>query len=444
MTRISTALALVGDTTINGTSQGEGHTKLDSHANMCVLGKYCYLLSELSTARTVSAGAFAESAGGLEEVPIVDAMLSYDCEQTNQTYLLVPQNVLSLDSMDDSLIPPFFLRETGIIVNKRAKIHCDPDTVTEEDHTIQDLDTGLFITMQLRSIFSYFLMRKPSEDDIEDGGVVIMTPEGVSWDANNQNFTDKKRSMTNKKEELRQPIYKRKEFVEEDGLENINSILVMDDNVNRHNKDAVIAASDAQAVDFLTEKEVDIGYRMSEAAATAVKPFSLVWNPVFESMPVGQDQVSAIISSVSNSLEPQWFYGALETQTAVSKLKMSVGATSIIEPEEEDDLWTNEEPWNVMIDNSSLEKMVEGLDSDIAATATKAKGVTPERLSKIWSINIETAKGTIKLTSQHVKHEGSIHLKQRYATNDRMLRYKQIQTHFCMDIFQVTVKAVSQ
>ena len=111
-----------------------------------------------------------------------------------------------------------------------------------------------------------------------------------------------------------------------------------DDNVNRHNKDAVIATFEAQDVDFSTEKELDIGYRMSEAAATAVKPFSSNWNPVFECMPVGQDQVSAIISSVSNTLDPQSFYDALETQTVVSKLKMSVGATSIIEPEGEDDL----------------------------------------------------------------------------------------------------------
>ena len=67
------------------------------------------------------------------------------------------------------------------------------------------------------------------------------------------------------------------------------------------------------------------------------------------------------------------FYDALETQTAVSKLKVSVGATSIIEPEEPDDLWTNEEPWNVEIDISSLEKMVDNLESEIGATATKAE-----------------------------------------------------------------------
>ena len=62
--------------------------------------------------------------------------------------------------------------------------------------------------------------------------------------------------------------------------------------------------------------------------------------------------------------------------------------------------------------------MVDNLESEIGATATKARGVTPERLSKIWSIDIEIAKRTIDLTSQYDKHTGSDHLKQRYSTND--------------------------
>ena len=87
--RISATLALICDALVKGISQGEGTTELDSHANMCVIGKNCYLLSKLSLARTVSIGAFAESTGGLDEDSVVDAMLAYDCEQTNQVYLLV-------------------------------------------------------------------------------------------------------------------------------------------------------------------------------------------------------------------------------------------------------------------------------------------------------------------------------------------------------------------
>ena len=95
----------------------------------------------------------------------------------------------------------------------------------------------------------------------------------------------------------------------------------------------------------------------------------------------------------------------------------------------------------MQIDINNLENLVNNIESEISTTArTKAKGVTPERLSKIWSIDIETAKKTIDLTSQHVKHEGSSHLKRWYSTNDRMLQYNRIGTHFLWIYFKLLVK----
>ena len=88
--------------------------------------------------------------------------------------------------------------------------------------------------------------------------------------------------------------------------------------------------------------------------------------------------------------------------------------------------------------------MIDDLESEVSAAVGRAKDVTPERLSKIWLIDIDTAKRTIDLTSQHVKHEGSDHLKCQYSTNNRMLRYKRIRTHFFVDMFEVIAKAISQ
>ena len=102
----------------------------------------------------------------------------------------------------------------------------------EEDHTIQDRETGLFITMKIRSTFSYFSLRMPFDDDFEDGVVVVITPEGPSWDAYDETFANNERSMTNKKGELCWPMYKHKEFVKEDDHVNINSILLLDNDVN--------------------------------------------------------------------------------------------------------------------------------------------------------------------------------------------------------------------
>ena len=67
-----------------------------------------------------------------------------------------------------------------------------------------------------------------------------------------------------------------------------------------------------------------------------------------------------------------------------------------------------------------------------------------ENLSKIWHIDIETAKRTTNLTSQHVKHEGSDYLRRQQSTNDQMFCYKRIRILFFLATFAVTVKAVSK
>jgi hypothetical protein len=50
---------------------------LDSHANMVVLGKHCFIISD--SGKYIDVNAFADAVGGLAQVPIVDATITYDC-----------------------------------------------------------------------------------------------------------------------------------------------------------------------------------------------------------------------------------------------------------------------------------------------------------------------------------------------------------------------------
>ena len=77
------------------------------------------------------------------------------------------------------------------------------------------------------------------------------------------------------------------------------------------------------------------------------------------------------------------FYDAFKLDGAKSELKMSIGATSILPPDEEDDLCAT--AWHVTV------------ESELGTTASRrAKWVTPEKLSKVWSIDIEAACETCK------------------------------------------------
>ena len=62
--------------------------------------------------------------------------------------------------------------------------------------------------------------------------MVLMTPEGSTFDVYDQNFADNKQYMTNEKGELRPPMHVHKKFIVEDDHANINSVLVMDYTVN--------------------------------------------------------------------------------------------------------------------------------------------------------------------------------------------------------------------
>ena len=61
--------------------------------------------------------------------------------------------------------------------------------------------------MNLRSIFSYLPTRKPDEDDIEDGFVVVMTPEGAIWEPYDKSYASNETSLTNNKAEMQPPKY---------------------------------------------------------------------------------------------------------------------------------------------------------------------------------------------------------------------------------------------
>ena len=47
----------------------------------------------------------------------MDAVIAYDCSQYGQAYLLVVSNSLYVPSMEHNLIPPFILREAGLVLH---------------------------------------------------------------------------------------------------------------------------------------------------------------------------------------------------------------------------------------------------------------------------------------------------------------------------------------
>ena len=106
---------------------------------------------------------------------LVDGALLYDYPYSGKSYVLVVQNAIHVPSMDDILIPPFMMREAGIMVNEKAKIHMDDPK--DSDHTIMFNSTGFWILLYLWGIFSYFSTQHPMREDLLAGhDVYVLSP----------------------------------------------------------------------------------------------------------------------------------------------------------------------------------------------------------------------------------------------------------------------------
>ena len=87
---------------------------LDSHADMAVLGKNCYVLEE--TGKTIDVFSYDPSLGSKRR-KVASGCFAYDEPTTGRVILLIVHKGLSIPHLDYSLIPPFQMRENDVVVN---------------------------------------------------------------------------------------------------------------------------------------------------------------------------------------------------------------------------------------------------------------------------------------------------------------------------------------
>jgi hypothetical protein len=199
------SVAIVGSSDAKSTAAAVvSTTELDSHANMIVAGRQAFVFNY--TGEYADVNAFSEEAGGMSQVPIVDAVVAYDCPYTGETYLLVVRNALHVPAMHHNLIPPFIMREAGLVVNDVPKIHVDEPSV--EDHSIFDQESGLRIPLKLDGVFSYFPTRALNQNEIDNCEVykdVFLSPDAPSWNPYDESYAMNEDSYLNHRGDMAYP-----------------------------------------------------------------------------------------------------------------------------------------------------------------------------------------------------------------------------------------------
>ena len=106
-----------------------------------------------------------------------------------KTYLLSIRNALYVPSMTHNLIPPFIMREAGLVVNDVPRIHMKQEELTNETHCIvareDDVGVNLKVPLRLDGIFSCFETRKLIVQEVNDCEYIEtlkLTPESSDWD----------------------------------------------------------------------------------------------------------------------------------------------------------------------------------------------------------------------------------------------------------------------
>ena len=153
-------------------------TRLDSHAITPVVGYNSYVWRD--TGKTVNVNGFTKALGQLSSVPIVDAMIVYECPYTGKSYLMMINNALYVGENPDNYISPFILREAGIEVDTTAKLHCKNPSIA--NHSMYFTEDDLRVHFNITGIVSYFMSRKPTPEEINELPVLYLTPDNQSWD----------------------------------------------------------------------------------------------------------------------------------------------------------------------------------------------------------------------------------------------------------------------
>ena len=364
------------------------------------MGRQATIIQE--TGQFADVNSFSSEAGTLPRVPIVDAVISYDCPFSLKSYLLVAKNALFVQSMEHNLIPPFIMREAGLVVDETAKIHAARPTV--ENHSIFDRETKLRIPLSLRGIFSCFQTRALTSDErehCESYDAIFLTPDADAWDPYDQSWAYQEDSLLDSEGDI----------VQREPKERVHLIEQPDFDISAFEGDAVPVERFEAAVDA----------RIASAFAGNPQDACMV-----DECLILEDAIRAHISASDAASDPDLLAASTAERLLVSKFAMAMGATSI-DPS-----------------GCSLFEATEEAPASIGATtAARRKGVTAEHLAKVWRIPHKMAEETLAVTTQLNRRGGDTALGREFGTNDRMLRYKRITSWFFTDTFFVTDAARS-
>ena len=100
--------------------------------------------------------------------------------------------------------------------------------------------------------------------------------------------------------------------------------------------------------------------------------------------------------------------------------------------------------YNRPLFSTTVDNIEDEFRSEISAfEANHQSGTTPECIKNIWSISDKEARAVVDSNTELNRQQSDGLLSRHFSTNDRMLRYRRINSHFFTDTLLVTKPAKS-
>ena len=143
--------------------------ELDSHADTCGVNEVARILEYSGQVAEVSG--FSDTMEPLRDIPIVKAALAYDEPLTGDTVILIVNQALYFGShLSHMLFNPNQLRSHGVTVEDIPR-HLS----SKSSHSIIVNEENFSIPLLLNGVISYFQVRKPSIDEVENCRHITLT-----------------------------------------------------------------------------------------------------------------------------------------------------------------------------------------------------------------------------------------------------------------------------
>ena len=172
--------------------------EIDNHADTTVLGRECLPFHDYE--QPVDMVGYNPSLGS-QQCPIISGAVVYDHPVTGQVCILEYHQVIYHKALWNHLMCPMQSRVIGVKINKLLKFlayKSDSETHTVIIDDPLDPQEPLIIPLQLKSVTSYFPIRKPIVEEFENSDLphISMIATGPTWELSEASYANQEAAMT--------------------------------------------------------------------------------------------------------------------------------------------------------------------------------------------------------------------------------------------------------